>query len=249
MSTSGTHPTTVGWFEIAATEPELDRQFYQRIFDWEFTSFGPGYDTITAPGASASMGALRRGGSDALWISVVCDDIAATISRLETLGAKVFESPARTAAGDKHAVITDVQGNKLGLFEPAVREEHSAPVPNGTAWFEIGTTDFAATRKFYEQAFGWTYQRDEAAEGAVYYSIHPDGAEEPIGGTMDVSAMPSPTDYAIPGLLVTDVPDLLARCEQAGGQRLMDPFSDAAGLIIGQFTDPFGNRWTAFAKP
>ncbi|MEV6560127.1 VOC family protein [Nocardia sp. NPDC051756] len=250
MSTSGTHPTTVGWFEIAATDPELDKQFYQGIFDWQFTSFGPGYYTITAPGASASMGALRRGSQDALWISVVCDDIASTIPRLETLGAKVFEDPARTAAGDLHAVITDVQGNKIGLFEPAAREYvRPAPAPNATAWFEIGTTDFEATRKFYEHAFGWAYERDEAAEGAVYYSVHPGGSKEPIGGTMDVTGMPNPADYAIPGLLVTDVADLLTRVEQAGGQRLMDPFADATGLIIGQFTDPFGNRWTAFAQP
>ncbi|MFC9434823.1 VOC family protein [Nocardia sp. NPDC057030] len=250
MSASGTHPATVGWFEITATDPDLGKQFYQRVFDWQFASSGPGCYTITAPGAASSMGALRRGSADALWISVVCDDIEATVPRLETLGAKVFEDPARTAGGDLRAVIIDVQGNQIGLFQPAAGEQvRPAPVPNATAWFEIGTTDFEATRTFYANAFGWTYARDEAAEGAVYYSVHPGGAAEPIGGTMDVTALPNPADYAIPGLLVTDVPDLLARVEQAGGQRLMDPFSDATGLIIGQFTDPSGNRWTAFARP
>ncbi|CAM4446603.1 VOC family protein [Nocardia ninae] len=252
MGTLGLRPSTVGWFEITATDPARSKQFYQDIFDWQLTSFGdePDYYTITAPGAAASMGALRRGSRDALCISVVREDVAASIPQLESLGAKVIEPPARTPAGDIHAVIADVQGNQLGLFEPVARKDsRRTPVPNGTAWFEIGTTDLAATRKFYEQAFGWTYELDEAAEGAIYYSVTPGGAEEPIGGTMDVSALPNPTDYAIPGLLVTDVPDLLARCEQAGGQRVMDPFSDAKGLVIGQFTDPFGNRWTAFAQP
>ncbi|PXX54756.1 hypothetical protein DFR70_12350 [Nocardia tenerifensis] len=246
MGTSG----TVGWFEIVATDPERSKQFYQQIFDWQYTSFGPGYHTITAPGARSAMGALRQGSRDALWFSVIRDDLAATIPALESLGAKVIEEPARTAAGDLHAVVTDVKGNKIGLFEPAdTAVPDRAPVPNSTAWFEIGTTDFAATREFYERAFGWTYQRDEAAEGAIYYSVHPDGAKEPIGGTMDVSTVPNSTDYAIPGLLVADVPDLLARCEQAGGQRVLDPFTDATGLVIGQFTDPFGNRWTSFAQP
>jgi uncharacterized protein len=255
MGTSGSHPATVGWFEITATEPTLSKEFYQGLFNWKFTSFGveDSYCTITAPSAAASMGALRRGSRDVLYISVVCGDVAATIPRLESLGAALVERPARTAAGDVHAVITDVQGNRLGLYEPAAQDytnlSQRAAVPNATAWFEIGTTNLAVTQKFYEESFGWTYEQDEAAEGVAYYSILSSASKNPIGGILDLSANPGMADYAIPGLLVSDVPDLLSRCELAGGRRVMDPVSDANGLVIGQFTDPFGNRWSAFAEP
>lgn len=122
-------------------------------------------------------------------------------------------------------------------------------MPNATARFEIGTTDLAATRTFYEKAFGWTQVRDGAAEGAEYHSIMPPSSQQAIGGVLDLSATSGAADYAVPGLLVADVPDLLRRCEAAGGRRVAGPFSDADGLVIGQFTDPFGNRWSAFSQP
>lgn len=268
MGISGFQPDTVGWFEITATDPSAGKRFYEGLFGWRLTSSaGSEHYTISAPGTAAGMGALRRGGHDALCVSVVCADVAATIPRLEKLGATVIEPPVRTAAGHVHAVIADVRGNRLGLLEPTSEPTPGAgdaptataqngpgtaaraPLPYTMAWFEIGTTDLSMTREFYEQAFGWAYERDEAAEGVLYFSILPGGSEEPIGGVIDLSAGPAPADYAIPGLLVPDVPDLLERCERAGGQRVMGPVSDANGLVIGQFTDPFGNRWSAFAQP
>ncbi|MGX1777207.1 VOC family protein [Nocardia brasiliensis] len=253
MGSFSPRPATVGWFDITASDPAHAKQFYQEVFSWEFAPIGDDYHTITAPGAGAAMGALRRGDRDALWIDVVCTDLATTIPRLESLGAKVIEPADETPAGARSAVVADTRGNRLGLYEPANTGEAdttaAAAVPNATAWFEIGTLDFTVTRQFYEQAFGWTYERDEAAEGAVYYSISAPGAAEPIGGTMDLSALPDAAEYAIPGLLVADVSALLDRVERAGGHRVMDPFADAHGLVIAQFTDPFGNRWTSFAQP
>ncbi len=243
--------STVGWFEIIATEPELGKQFYQRIFDWQFRSFGDELATVTAPGAAAPMGALSRGERDALWIGVVDADVAATAPRLESLGATIIQPPERTAAGYTQAVVADVRGNLIGLYQPAAQENSPTgpPVPNSTAWFEIGTTDFAATREFYERAFGWSYERDEAAEGVAYYSVRSEQSPEPSGGTMDLAAIAGAADYAIPGLMVTDVADLLRRCESAGGGRVLDPITDGNGVVVGQFTDPFGNRWSAFAPP
>lgn len=255
MSTSNAHPARVDWFEITATEPSLSRTFYRELCGWDFASSGSGdaYCTITAPGAGTSMGALRRGDQDALCISVLCPDVAAAVRALEPLGATLAEGPGRTPAGDVHAVVIDVRGNRLGLLEPAAPSipavPGAAPGLNATAFFEIGTTDFAATRKFYQEAFGWTTERDESAEGVAYYSILVPGLPGEIGGVLDLSGMDGATDYAIPTLRVADVPELLERVAAAGGSRLMGPVSDAKGLVIGQFLDPVGNRWSAFALP
>ncbi|MBN6039874.1 VOC family protein [Amycolatopsis sp. 195334CR] len=223
---------TVGWFEITATDPDRCRKFYDGLFGWEFTEAEAGYWTVAGPGSS-SMGALRSGDRDELTIFVVCE-VAGTLSHLESLGARVIASPSRTPAGDLQAVVEDVRSNRLGL------SSSGTPV----AWFEIGTDDPGATRKFYENAFGWTSERDEAAEGVEYYSFLAPGAEQPIGGIFAGAG-----DYAIPGLLVSDVEDVLDRCERSGGSRVMGPVSDGNGLTIGQFTDPSGNRWSSFAVP
>ncbi|MFQ6145978.1 VOC family protein [Streptomyces seoulensis] len=251
MSTPDIRPATVGWFEITTTDPARSQEFYRALLDWKFTALADddAYCAITAPAAASAMGALRRGERDTVSLGVVCDDVTAAIAPLRVLGATLVEPPARTPAGDVHAVVTDVRGNRLGLFEPGSRYEPEPPAPNATAWFEIGTTDPAATRTFYERAFGWRQQRDEAAVGVEYYGFLPPGAREPIGGVLDLSDTPEAADYAIPGLLVDDVPDLLERCEAGGGRRVTGPFADADGLVIGQFTDPLGIRWSSFSRP
>ncbi|MGI5350358.1 VOC family protein [Streptomyces sp. CA-250714] len=255
MSTSHACSATVGWFEITATDPSLSQSFYEGLFGWSFDSFGgeDSYRTITAPGAGTSMGALRRGDRDALCIGVVCSDAAATVRRLESLGAVLSEPPERTPAGDIHAVVTDVRGNRLGLFEPAgqggAAAGDAAPVLNSTAFFEIGTNDLAATQEFYKAAFGWTTERDAAAEGVAYYSVLLPDASAEIGGVLDLSEMDGRSDYAIPGLYVSDIEELLERSAAAGGRRVMGPVSDANGIVVGQFLDPVGNRWSAFTLP
>ncbi|GAA2922969.1 hypothetical protein GCM10020221_18830 [Streptomyces thioluteus] len=167
------------------------------------------------------MGALRRGDQDALCISVLCPDVAAAVRALEPLGATLAEGPGRTPAGDVHAVVIDVRGNRLGLLEPAAPSipavPGAAPGLNATAFFEIGTTDFAATRKFYQEAFGWTTERDESAEGVAYYSILVPGLPGEIGGVLDLSGMDGATDYAIPTLRVADVPGTAGA--RRGGRR------------------------------
>lgn len=251
MSTPNAHPPRVGWFEITAAEPPAARKFYEELFGWTFDEVTDGgtYSTITAPGAPAPMGALRGGERDALCIGVLCSDAAETARGLERLGARLAEEPARTPAGDLHAVVLDVQGNPVGLLQPAAPPAPpAAPVLNATAFFEIGTTEPDATRRFYAEAFGWTTERDEAAEGVTYYSIRAAGLGE-IGGMLDLTGMCGASDYAIPGLRVADVADVLDRVEAAGGSRVMGPLSDANGVVVGQFIDPVGHRWSTFALP
>ncbi|WP_018681040.1 VOC family protein [Actinokineospora enzanensis] len=254
MGNTGARAPVVGWFDLVATDPVRGKDFYEHLLHW---AFGPvdgtdDYQLVTAPDAGWGMGVLRAGDRDALAFSVVCADLDAAIPRLESAGAAVVEPARRTPAGDRHAVLTDVRGNRVGLLEPAADHPDltrwtTTAAQNALAWFEIGTTDVAATRTFYTESFGWTYERDEAAEGVTYYNILPAASDEPIGGLLDLSTMPGSTDYAIPGLRVPDVSTLLERCEAAGGKRVLDPFPDGNGLVIGQFTDPVGNRWSAFA--
>ncbi|WP_033289327.1 VOC family protein [Amycolatopsis jejuensis] len=255
MSTSNARPATVGWFEITATEPSLSRSYYQELFGWSFESPGDAkhYWTITAPGSATAMGALRSGERDTTCIGVVSAEMAATVRKLESLGATIAERPARTPAGDLHAVAIDLQGNRIGLIEPAPRDEpgprHAAPGLNALAFFEIGTTDLVATQRFYQAAFGWTTERDEAAEGVAYYHIRPAGSPDEIGGMLDLTGIAGATGYAIPGLRVADVGDVLERAEKAGGRTAMGPVADANGVVAGQFLDPVGNRWSTFSLP
>jgi predicted enzyme related to lactoylglutathione lyase len=53
-------------------------------------------------------------------------------------------------------------------------------------WFEIMTTDGAKVRDFYSEMFGWQWTTMDMGELGTYWMMTPPGAEQPIGGLMEM---------------------------------------------------------------
>ncbi len=110
----------------------------------------------------------------------------------------------------------------------------TADHPQPPEWFDISTPDAARARRFYQQMFGWTLQvLDE-----VYTLVGADG--RPIGG-IGQSDEESPYVGIVTYFRVADLDAALARAEQLGGARRLDP-TPLPGLgRMAVFTDPDGN--------
>jgi predicted enzyme related to lactoylglutathione lyase len=113
-------------------------------------------------------------------------------------------------------------------------------------WFEIGTGDPEAARRFYGEAFGWSFE----PQGP--YSVITTGPGHAIqGGIQDTRAVPegTPMTYAVPYVLVADVAASCERVESLGGKVLVPATATPFGLVYAHVADPDGNHIGLFTPP
>ena len=99
-------------------------------------------------------------------------------------------------------------------------------------YVELPATDIAATRDFYERAFGWTM-----TEFAPTYAATTTGDTD-VGLQ---SSVPDRPDSPLPVIQVRDLEEVLAAVEAAGG-RIVKPIRAFPGGRRFHFADPSGNE-------
>lgn len=112
---------------------------------------------------------------------------------------------------------------------------------NPVTWFEIHTGDPERTRRFYGEAFGWTFHN----EGPGYDMIGM-GDEAPIGGGL-ASNRPGQVPMTVFNVQVEDVDATCEAVSAAGGTVTMPPESAPNGLRFAYVADPDGSilgLWT-----
>jgi uncharacterized protein len=116
----------ITWFEILGPEPKVLRDYYVQLFGWqEFsdeTSESPEaaeyeyYQVHTGPGGIDGGIGSSPDGKPHVTLYATVDDLAKTLERAESLGAKTLMQP--TAMGNiEFAQFLDPQGNVFGLFK------------------------------------------------------------------------------------------------------------------------------------
>ncbi|MFD8597882.1 VOC family protein [Kitasatospora sp. NPDC059646] len=107
--------------------------------------------------------------------------------------------------------------------------------PHRPAWFDLSTPDAPRARRFYRDLFGWPVQQlDE-----TYALVGADGGE-PTGG-IGQAGPGSPYTGIVVYFPVPDVEAALARAEELGGRRRLEPQSVPGRGRIAVFDDPDGN--------
>ncbi|WP_018656910.1 VOC family protein [Actinomadura flavalba] len=112
---------SVAWFEIGTGRPDDVQSFYADLFDWTFGPADADYREVTAPGADApSGGVFSSGGAfpDYAIFYVVVRDVQETVTRAESLGAKILVPPRTTDRGLTFAQLHDPTGHHFGVFSP-----------------------------------------------------------------------------------------------------------------------------------
>ncbi len=113
--------------------------------------------------------------------------------------------------------------------------------------FEIIGSDPARLRSYYAELFGWQFQVGDAATQAVsepggYGFV--DGSAMGHGATINggVGGGAGHQPHVLFYVGVPDVEAALRKAEELGGTRQMGPEGSRGTLVVGQFTDPEGNR-------
>lgn len=119
---------------------------------------------------------------------------------------------------------------------------------NAIGWFEIGTDDPEAAKRFYGDVFGWTISADDPAGGGPAYQIVTTGDPEGLRGGLFATEGKMP-GYAIFTLMVEDVEETCRRVEQAGGKVQRPTQVSPLGVTFAYLLDPAGNQFGVFTPP
>ncbi len=108
-------------------------------------------------------------------------------------------------------------------------------IHHAISYIEINVTDLAATRAFYESAFGWEFND----YGDAYAGIRAPDGEGEIGGLNP--ARPAALGGPFVLLYSDDLESTQSAVEAAGGKVVDGPYEFPGGRRF-HFTDPSGNE-------
>jgi predicted enzyme related to lactoylglutathione lyase len=111
-------PRPVVHWEIEARDPERQRAFYSRLFNWDV---GDGPIMQIAPGLGGPepgpAGHLRQGDRSGVTLYVQVQDLRASLGLASELGASTVIEPFDVPGGPTLALVTDPEGNPLMLVQ------------------------------------------------------------------------------------------------------------------------------------
>lgn len=109
----------IGHLEIPSIELDKAKDFYSKVFDWDFKPFGKGYYLYnTRSGMTMGLrkaNAIQAGDSTIFHISV--ESIEACLDKVKSNGGKVYREKTVIPVYGWYALFNDLDGNIIGLFQ------------------------------------------------------------------------------------------------------------------------------------
>jgi hypothetical protein len=105
-------------FEVIGKDAKKLQDFYSRLFDWKIDASNPmNYGLVNADdsGLGGGIAAGMDGGGDHVTFYVEVADLAAALSKAESLGGKTIMPPMEVPGGPEIAMFADPEGHVIGL--------------------------------------------------------------------------------------------------------------------------------------
>ena len=105
--------------EIPSTNLDRSKDFYAKLFGWEFKPFGNGYLLFNTH-KSFTIGLkkvekIKKGESTIFHVRV--NDIEEYLNKAKFLGGKIFREKTIIPVMGSYALFNDPDGNTIGLFQ------------------------------------------------------------------------------------------------------------------------------------
>ncbi|MGJ9423751.1 VOC family protein [Aeromicrobium sp. CF3.5] len=109
---------TIDYIELGSTDLAATCAFFESVFGWQLTAYGPAYAGIVSADGTGEVGGIdastppRSGGPLVLIFS---DDLDATLAAVRTAGGTIDVQPYAFPGGRRFH-FTDPTGNALGVW-------------------------------------------------------------------------------------------------------------------------------------
>jgi len=124
-------------FELPAKDRDRMAVFYSTVFGWQTQPLGPemgNYTVVTTTltdsgGRPTTPGEINGGfylrtddpSSHAPSVVIAVEDIAKSVSDVETAGGQILSQPAKIPGVGLYASFRDTEGNRMSLLQPTPR--------------------------------------------------------------------------------------------------------------------------------
>jgi uncharacterized protein len=245
-------PGSFCWIELATSDQNAAKQFYQSLFGWTANDFpmGPGdfYTMFQIEGCDAAAAytlnaQMRAQGVPPHWMLYI-----ATVSADETAGkaaqagGKVVAPPFDVMDFGRMAVIQDPAGATFSVWESKSHKgTRVTGVPGTMCWADLNTPDPAGATAFYKQVFGWDF-----TTGQDDY-LHIKNGEAFIGGIPPaVHLNPHAPPHWMTYFTVVDCDASAAQAKSSGANLYMGPMTIEKVGRMAVVADPQGAVFALF---
>jgi predicted enzyme related to lactoylglutathione lyase len=232
------------WVDVSVPDLEAGAAFYSTLFGWttEPPAGGDGADYLMcrkdgrlAAGIVRSPG-LERG----QWNSyVVVDSVDAIAERVGELGGTVLVAPMEVGEQGRMTYVEDLQGARLGFWEPATHQGAEAfNEPGFLTWNEIRTHVKDEAFSFYSALMPeWSFH-DFEVEGGFYTMVKLGERDNAAIASLSDKFADVPPHWVV-WFTVEDAESDVARIEALGGAALGPVVQTSYGPAA-RVADPFG---------
>ncbi|HEY9292431.1 MAG TPA: VOC family protein [Microlunatus sp.] len=108
----------IDYVELAAPDLQASKDFYARVFGWEFNDYGGAYAGIRTADGSDEVGGLNPQGAAGPGLPLVIiysDDLDVTLQSVRDAGAEIVEGPYDFPGGRRFH-FSDPGGNQLAVW-------------------------------------------------------------------------------------------------------------------------------------
>jgi predicted enzyme related to lactoylglutathione lyase len=108
----------INYIEFPAKDLALTKQFFEQVFHWQFTDYGPEYSSFANSGINGGFfkADLRSSTQDGAALSVIySDDLEATQASVEQAGGQVIK-PIFSFPGGRRFHFKEPSGNEFAVW-------------------------------------------------------------------------------------------------------------------------------------
>jgi uncharacterized protein len=240
------------WIDLLTSDTARAREFYAGLFGWTAgeaaEQFG-GYFMFMRDGVPIAgcmpkaAGVPGMEGPDQWGVYLSSHDAKATADKALAQGGKLREGPMDIADLGIEAVLDDVTGARIGVWQakafPGITVFNE---PGAPAYFELLTRDYEAAVGFYRDVFGW--DTSVASDTPEFRLTALREGEETIAGIMDGTGfLPAgqPATWMC-YVKVADTDAALTKVAELGGT-VTEPAMDTPYGRLAGASDPTGARF------